>query len=131
MKWTTTIRGLEKEIAEAKYADPAYEPGRSTSSVKTITLDVPEGQTGSMRQLVMQEIADYDQGARRMNGTSIPPDAQPGHFYGFSGFGWRGFTIKVNGEDIRPASVNFNDLSNQELLKALRRIIVNGSAAMA
>ena len=40
MKVTLTIADLEAAIEKAKYADPAYEPGRSASSIKTLDLDI-------------------------------------------------------------------------------------------
>ena len=41
MKINFSIPALEEAISTARHRDPAYEPGRSTSSVTTVELDVP------------------------------------------------------------------------------------------
>lgn len=39
MKTTFSIKTLLETISEAEHQDPAYEPGRSTSSVKTVDIE--------------------------------------------------------------------------------------------
>lgn len=39
MKTTFSIQALEEAISAARHRDPAYEPGRSTSSVTTVEID--------------------------------------------------------------------------------------------
>lgn len=39
MRVLMAIKELEEAIEKARYADPAYEPGRGESSVKSVTLD--------------------------------------------------------------------------------------------
>ena len=44
MRVKFSIARLEKAISKARHQDPAYEPGRSTSRVKDVVLDVATAQ---------------------------------------------------------------------------------------
>jgi hypothetical protein len=100
MKVQFSIAALEKAISAAQYQDPAYEPGRTTSKIKTVVLDVPD----PLRAMLLAQINDL----RGIPGIHYLP-------------------ITVNGAECDISVVNFEDLNYGDLLRAFRRMV--GQAA--
>lgn len=104
MKVAFNIEMLEKAISAARHQDPAYEPGRSSSTVKTVVMDVPD----PLRAMILASIND-------LRGV-------PGIHY---------LPIKVVGVECKIENVNFEELSYGDLLLAFRRMIVQASQPRA